>query len=149
MPLGVPQIDVSFDIHANGFLEVSAEDMPTSRSNPVPATRDRLLPQPVLDRMVLEAEKYRDEDEAYKAKFEAKKGLVNYCFMLRFTRTEDCSRHVVGASKEELEKAGRDALDRLDENQLAVKAEFESQSQGIERSCQPDHDEGVPGCRWM
>ena len=47
---------------------------------------------------------------------QAKNGLVNYCFMLRFTLKEDCSRHVCGAGKEELEKAGRDLLDWLDEN---------------------------------
>ena len=127
---------------------MSAEDKFTGESKQITNKENRILSQPELHRMALQAEKYR-EDEACKAKFEAKNGLVNYCFTLRFIPTEDCSRHVVGASKEELEKAGRDALDRLDENQLAVKAEFESQSQGIERSCQPNHDEGVPGRRRM
>ena len=122
---------------------MSAEDKFTGESKQITNKENRILSQPELHRMALQAEKYR-EYEACKAKFEAKNGLVNYCFTLRFIPTEDCSRHVVGVGKEELEKAGRDALDALDwldENQLAVKAEF--------GSCQPNHDEGVPGRRRM
>ena len=73
----------------------------------LPATRNRLVSQPELDLMAQEAEKYQNEDEAYKAKFEARSGLVNNRFMSRITLTEDISRHVVGAGREELETGGR------------------------------------------
>ena len=84
------------------------------------------MSQPDLDLMAQEAEKYQDEEEADKAKFEARNGLVNHRFISRIPLTEDFSRRVVGAGREELETAGRFALDWLDENQLAEKVEFES-----------------------
>ena len=88
------RLEISFNFDANGFLEESAEDKFTGKSNQITSNENRILSQPELDRMALQAETYR-EDDAYKAKFEAKNGLVNYCFMLWFTLTEHCSRHVV------------------------------------------------------
>merc|ERR1712079_937736 len=100
-PRGVPQIEVTFDIDANGILNVSAQDKSTGKSNQITITNEKgRLSQAEIDRMVQEAEKYRAEDETNKAKIE-------------------------GDDKDKIEKAVQETLDWLDKNQLAEKDEFE------------------------
>merc|ERR1712232_514123 len=89
-PRGVPQIEVCYDIDANGILNVSASDKSTGKSNQITITNEKgRLSQSEIDRMVQEAEKFRAEDEANKAKIEAKNGLENYCFTMRNTLNEE------------------------------------------------------------
>merc|ERR1719373_968653 len=74
-PRGVPHIEVTFDIDANGILNVSAADKSTGKQNKITITNEKgRLSQAEIDRMVQEAEKYRAEDESNKAKIEAKNG---------------------------------------------------------------------------
>merc|ERR1712228_853234 len=83
-PRGVPQIEVTFDVDANGILNVSAQDKASGKSNQITITNEKgRLSQADIDRMVQEAEKYKAEDEAHKEKIEAKNGLENYCFQMR------------------------------------------------------------------
>merc|ERR1712072_207271 len=78
-PRGVPQIEVTFDIDANGILNVLAQDKSTGKANQITITNEKgRLSQADIDRMVSEAEQYRAEDEANKGKIEAKNGLENY-----------------------------------------------------------------------
>merc|ERR1719440_2432887 len=89
-PRGVPQVEVTFDIDANGILNVSAQDKSTGKPNQITITNEKgRLSQAEIDRMVNEAEKYRAEDEANKSKVEAKNGLENYCFTMRNTLQEE------------------------------------------------------------
>merc|ERR1712028_329320 len=121
-PRGVPQIEVTFDIDANGILNVSAQDKSTGKSNQITITNEKgRLSQSEIDRMVQEAEKYRDEDEQNKGKIEAKNGLENYCFTMRNTLQEE---KFEGDDKDKIEKAVQETLDWLDKNQLAEKDEF-------------------------
>merc|ERR1719399_105029 len=84
MPRGVPQIDVTFDIDANGILNVSALEKSTGKQNKITITNDKgRLSKDEIERMVEEAEKYKAEDEANKDKVEAKNGLENYAFQVR------------------------------------------------------------------
>ena len=63
-PRGVPQIEVTFDIDANGILNVSAQDKSTGKQNKITITNDKgRLSKDEIERMVQEAEKYRGEDE--------------------------------------------------------------------------------------
>merc|ERR1719318_245546 len=79
-PRGVPQIEVTFDVDANGILNVSALDKSTGKENKITITNDKgRLSKEEIERMVAEAEKYKQEDEVQKAKIEAKNGLENYC----------------------------------------------------------------------
>merc|ERR1711943_12641 len=72
-PRGVPQIEVTFDIDANGILNVSATDKSTGKDNQITITNEKgRLSQSEIDRMVKEAEKYAAEDDARKEKVEAK-----------------------------------------------------------------------------
>merc|ERR1712161_75515 len=124
---GVPQVEVTFDIDANGILNVSAQDKSTGKSNQITITNEKgRLSQSDIDRMVQEAEKYRAEDEQNKSKVEAKNGLENYCFTMRNTLAEEKLKDKFeGDDKEKIEKAVQEALDWLDKNQLAEKKEIE------------------------
>lgn len=83
-PRGVPQIEVSFDLDANGILKVTAGDKGTGKSESITITNEKgRLSQEEIDRMVAEAEKFADEDKATREKIEARNGLENYAFNLK------------------------------------------------------------------
>merc|ERR1711865_987521 len=138
-PRGVPQIEVTFDIDANGILNVSAQDKSTGKQNQITITNEKgRLSQSEIDRMVSEAEEFRAEDEQNKGKVEAKNGLENYCFTMRNTLQEEKLKEKFEAGdKENIEKAVQDALDWLDKNQLAEKDEFEVRQKEIEGIVNP------------
>merc|ERR1711959_872067 len=138
-PRGVPQIEVTFDIDANGILNVSAQDKSTGKSNQITITNEKgRLSQAEIDRMVAEAEKFKAEDEANKSKIEAKNGLENYCFALRNSLQEEkLEDKFEGDDKDKIEKAVQETLDWLDKNQLAEKDEFEGKQKELEGIVNP------------
>ena len=138
-PRGVPQIEVTYDIDANGILNVSASDKSTGKSNQITITNEKgRLSQSEIDRMVQEAEKFRAEDEQNKQKIEAKNGLENYCFTMRNTLNEEKLKDKFeGGDKEKIESAVQETLDWLDKNQLAEKDEFEAKQKELEGVVNP------------
>ncbi|CAK5033163.1 unnamed protein product [Meloidogyne enterolobii] len=89
-PRGVPQIEVTFDIDANGILNVSAQDKSTGKQNKITITNDKgRLSKDEIERMVQEAEKYRGEDEIQRDRVSAKNGLESYCFNIKQTMEDD------------------------------------------------------------
>merc|ERR1719182_418096 len=138
-PRGVPQVEVTFDIDANGILNVSAQDKSTGKSNQITITNEKgRLSQAEIDRMVQEAEKYSAEDEANKKKIEAKNGLENYCYSMRNTLQEEkLQDKFEGDDKDKIEKAVQEALDWLNKNQLAEKQEFEDKQKELEGIVNP------------
>merc|ERR1712224_795670 len=90
MPRGVPQIDVTFDIDANGMLNVSAIEKSTGKENKITITNDKSrLSKEDVEKMTADAEKYAKEDEEFKKKVEAKNGLENYCYSMKNTLDDD------------------------------------------------------------
>ena len=89
-PRGVPQIEVSFDLDANGLLKVTAGDKGGGKSESITITNDkgRLSPEEI-QRMVEEAEKFQEEDKATREKIEARNGLENYAFSLKNQVNDD------------------------------------------------------------
>ena len=83
-PRGVPQIEVSFELDANGILKVTAGDKGTGKAESITITNDKgRLSQEEIERMVEEAAQFAEEDKAMKAKIEARNGLENYAFSLK------------------------------------------------------------------
>lgn len=83
-PRGVPQIEVSFELDANGILKVSAQDKATGKGETITITNDKgRLTQEEIDRMVAEAEMYAEEDKATRERIEARNNLENYAFSLK------------------------------------------------------------------
>jgi len=138
-PRGVPQIEVTFDIDANGILNVSAQDKSTGKQNQITITNEKgRLSQSEIDRMVSEAEKYKSEDETNRAKVEAKNGLENYCFSMRNSLEEEKLKDKFEAGdKEKIEEAVKETLEWLDKNQMAEKDEFEAKQKEIEAIANP------------
>merc|ERR1711953_1398219 len=91
------------------------------------------LSQAEIDRMVQEAEKFKDEDEANRVKIEAKNSLENYCFTWGNTLNEEkLTEKFEPGDKEKVEKEVQNTLDWLDKNQLAEKDEFEAKQKELE-----------------
>jgi len=123
-PRGVPQIEVTFEVDANGILQVSAEDKGTGKSESITITADKgRLSEEDIERMVREAEEYAAEDEAVRSKVEAKNGLEGMAYNIR-NKLEDSEEggladKVSEEDKETLENACNEVLDWLDENEDA------------------------------
>jgi L1 cell adhesion molecule like protein len=138
-PRGVPQINVCFDIDANGILNVAAEDKTAGVKNKITITNDKgRLSKEEIERLVQDAEKYKSEDEEVKRKVEAKNGLENYAYNLRNTiRDEKIAGQLSSGDKEKLEKAVNETISWLDNNQLAEVDEFEDKQKELEGICNP------------
>merc|ERR1712159_164539 len=138
-PRGVPQIEVTFDIDANGILNVSAQDQSTGKVNQITITNEKgRLSQADIDRMVSEAEKYAAEDEQNKKKIEAKNGLENYCYSMKNTLQEEKLQDKFDAGdKDKIEKSVQDTLDWLERNQMAETEEFEAKQKELEGIVNP------------
>jgi L1 cell adhesion molecule like protein len=138
-PRGVPQVEVTFDIDANGILNVSAAEKATGKSKSITITNEKgRLSQSDIDKMVKEAEKYSKEDELQKGRIEAKNGLENYCFSLRNSlKEEKLKEKVPDSDRQTVEKTVQETLDWLDRNQLAEKEEFEHKLKELEGVCNP------------
>jgi len=87
-PRGVPQIDVTFDINANGILEVTASDKATGRSQHITITASSGLSDAEIDRMQQDAEKHAEEDQARKEKVEARNKADNMAYSAEKTLTD-------------------------------------------------------------
>lgn len=139
-PRGVPQIKVTFDIDANGILNVTAEDKGTGSKNKITITNEKgRLSQADIERMVSEAEKYKSEDAEIRKNVEARNELENMCYNVRNTILNSPSNKekIAQADVETLQKAIDDTLSWLDGNQLASAEEFSSKKHDLEQIVNP------------
>lgn len=114
-PRGVPQINVTFDIDANGILNVTAEDKTAGVKNKITITNDKgRLSKEEIERLVQEAEKYKAEDEAVKKKVEAKNSLKNYAYNMRNTiKDESLKNKLPEGDRQKIEKAVEETLQSM------------------------------------
>ena len=90
MMRGLPQIEITYDIDANGILNITAAEKSTGKSNKITITNDKgRLSQAEIDRMVAEAEKYKEQDDQNKAKIESKNNLENYLYQMKNSIRDD------------------------------------------------------------
>jgi len=138
-PRGVPQIEVTFDIDANGILNVSAVDKSTGKLNKITITNDKgRLSKEEIERMVQDAEKYKSDDEAQRARISAKNGLESYCFNMKSTLDEQGMKDKISADdRKAIDDACSDAIKWLDSNQTAEKEEYEHKQKEVEAICTP------------
>ena len=137
-PRGVPQIEVTFDIDANGILNVSAMDKTTGKKNKITITNDKgRLSKEQIDKMVAEAEKFKAEDDAIKQKVEAKNQLENFCYSMKNTMNEQFADKISGEDKSTIENTVKETLDWLDSHQDASKEDYEKKQKEVESKIQP------------
>lgn len=138
-PRGVPQINVCFDMDANGILNVSAEDKTAGVKNQITITNDKgRLSKEEIEKMVQDAEKYKAEDEQVKKKVEAKNSLENYAYNMRNTiKDEKLAQKLDQEDKQKIEKAIDETIEWIEGNQLAEVDEFEYKLKELEGICNP------------
>ncbi|XP_034179385.2 heat shock 70 kDa protein cognate 4 [Osmia lignaria lignaria] len=138
-PRGVPQIEVTFDIDANGILNVSAVEKSTGKENKITITNDKgRLSKEDIERMVNEAEQYRNEDEQQRERIIAKNALESYCFNMKSTMEDEKIKDKIDPSdKEKVLNKCNEVISWLDRNQLAEKEEFVDKQKELESVCSP------------
>jgi len=138
-PRGVPQIEVTFDLDANGILNVSAEDKSTGNKNKITITNDTgRLTKEQIDRMVAEAEKFRDEDKRQQDRISAKNKLEQYTYGIKSTIQDEKTKDKISASdKQSLETIIADTTKWVESNENASTEEFESKQKEVEGVAQP------------
>ena len=104
-PRGTPQIEVTFDLDANGVLNVNAVDKAGGKSNKITITNDKgRLSKDDIERMVAEAEKYKEEDAKHKQKIDARNGFENYVYSVKSSASEP-------GMQEKLSESDRSAIE--------------------------------------
>lgn len=138
-PRGVPQIEVTFALDANGILKVSATDKGTGKSESITITNDKgRLTQEEIDRMVEEAEKFASEDASIKAKVEARNKLENYAHSLKNQVNGDLGEKLEEEDKETLLDAANDVLEWLDDNfETAIAEDFDEKFESLSKVAYP------------
>lgn len=136
VPRGVPKIEVTFDIDANGILNVTAKDQSTGKSNQITISNDSRLSRSEIDRMVAEAEEYKAEDEAQRARFEMRNKLENYAFGVQ-SAVRECKGKLDSEDKQKVEEEVSKVLSWVEKNQLAEKDEYEHKLEELQKFCTP------------
>ncbi|XP_059047037.1 major heat shock 70 kDa protein Ba-like [Achroia grisella] len=136
-PRGVPKIDVTFDMDANGILNVSAKENSTGRSKNIVIKNDKgRLSQAEIDRMVSEAERYKEEDEKQRQRVAARNQLEAYVFGVK-QALEEAGDKLSEQDKSTARSQCEEALRWLDNNTLAEREEYEHKLQDVQRACSP------------
>jgi L1 cell adhesion molecule like protein len=138
-PRGVPQIEVTFDLDANGILNVSAEDKSTGRKNKITITNDTgRLSKDEIEKMVQDAEKYATEDKKQVEKVSARNSLESFVYNLRNSVNDPNIAGKLNADdKETLEKEIESTIAWLDKNENAEVEEFDHQRKELEKVSSP------------
>uniref|UniRef100_W5M4B0 Heat shock cognate 70-kd protein, tandem duplicate 2 n=1 Tax=Lepisosteus oculatus TaxID=7918 RepID=W5M4B0_LEPOC len=150
-PRGVPQIEVTFDIDANGILNVSAVDKSTGKENKITITNDKgRLSKEEIEKMVQDAERYKADDDAQREKIAAKNALESYAFNMKSSvEDENMKGKISEEDKKKVVEKCNQTIAWLENNQLAEKEEYEHQLKELEKVCNPIitklYQGGMPG----
>jgi len=137
-PRGVPQIEVTFEVDANGILQVSAEDKGTGKAEKITITAEKgRLSQEEIDRMVQEAEEYADEDKKIKDRIDGRNGLEGFLYNLKNTVEDKLADKIEEDDKETIMKTVQEAMDWLEDNQEADKEDYEEKQKEVEKITNP------------
>merc|ERR1712038_1031557 len=140
-PRGVPQIEVSFEVDANGILQVSAEDKGTGKAEKITITAEKgRLSEEDIERMVAEAEEFAEEDRKVKERIDAKNGLESYVYNLKNTLEDDekgLADKLSPEDKKELQDMIDETLDWMDENPEAEKEDYDEKQKEVENISNP------------
>ncbi|GKU97713.1 hypothetical protein SLEP1_g10820 [Rubroshorea leprosula] len=138
-PRGVPQIEVTFEVDANGILHVTAEDKAAKKSQSITITNEKgRLSQEEIDRMVMEAEDFAEEDRKVREKVDAKNKLETYIYSMKNTVNDNKMGDKIDPDdKEKIESTLKEALEWLDDNLNAEKEDFDEKMKEVESVCTP------------
>lgn len=136
-PRGVPQIEVAFDLDANGILNVTAEDKKTGIKNKITiANESGRLSQAEIERMVKEAEQFAETDKAHNEQITARNGLEGYAYNMKNAMTQ-AEGKIDASDKKTIDDAVTGVINWLENNQSAEKSEFDAKKSELEGICNP------------
>lgn len=133
---GLPKIEVTFDLDANGILNVSAKELSTGIVKNIVIKNDKgRLSQSDIDRMLADAEHYRDEDEKTREKISARNNLESYVYNVK--QTVDLANNVTENEKQTAMNSCNEIIKWLDSNALADKDEYDYKMKEVTNVCSP------------
>ena len=139
MARGQPQVEVTFDLDVNGILNVNAVEKSTGKNNKITITNDKgRLSKEEIERLVKEAEKFKDEDEKVRQRVEAKNQLEQLCYGYRQTLTEEKLKDKFSAEeKKQVHDLTEEALKWCNDHPAASKEELEAKIKELEAFFNP------------
>lgn len=139
MPRGVPQIEITYDIDSNGILNVSAVEKSSGKEQKITITNDRgRLSADDIEKMIAEAEQFKQEDEENLGRIQSKNELENYAFQMKNTLTDEkMSGKISEEDKTTIGEKTDEILKWLDENAEGEKTAFEEKKKELEAVCMP------------
>ena len=140
-PRGTPQIEVTFDLDANGVLNVNAVDKAGGKSNKITITNDKgRLSKDDIERMVSEAEKFKEEDAKHKKKIDARNGFENYVYSVKNSTSEQSMKEKLSQDERDaIEKACNTSIEWMESvaQQDIEASEYEEQQKKLESTVSP------------
>merc|ERR1712086_506041 len=142
-PRGQPSIEVTFQIDANGILNVNAEDKATGKSEAITITNDKgRLTEEQIEKMIKEAEQFADEDKGVKEKVDAKNAFDGYIHSMRSAvegsgENKGLSEKLDSEEKEKIQDALKDGQSWIDSNPEADAEEVKEKHKEVEGICAP------------
>jgi heat shock 70kDa protein 1/2/6/8 len=140
MPRGVPQVEITYDVDANGILSVSAVEKSSGKEQKITIKNEsNRLSKEDIDRMVSEAEKFKADDEKVRERIESKNKLENYLYSLKSTvLSEQKMKDALGDDLEKVESLVKSGLDWLDATtDTTTKEEFDNKQTELEKDLMP------------
>jgi endoplasmic reticulum chaperone BiP len=138
---GVPQIEVTFEVDANGILQVSAQDKGTGKAEKITISAEKgRLSQEEIDRIIREAKEFAEEDKTLKDGIDARNGLEAYLYNLKNTLEDDekgVADNISAADKKDFMDVIDDALDWMESNPEADKEEYIEKRKAVEQVATP------------
>ena len=147
MPRGVPQIQISYDLDANGILTVSAIEKSTGKSDEIKVTNDQgRLSKEDIEKMVSDAEQFKEDDEKAKEMIDARNNFEGLVYQMKSTLSDEKLSSMIDSElKTELEKVIEENTKWLDSNQMASKEEYESRTKDLQEKMKPLQEKMMGG----
>ncbi len=147
MPRGVPQIEISYNLDANGILTVSAVEKSTGKSDEIKVTNDQgRLSKEDIEKMISDAEKFKEDDEKAKEMIDARNNFEGLVYQMKSTLSDEKLSSIIDSElKTDLEKVIEENTKWLDSNQLASKEEYESRTKDLQEKMKPLQEKMMAG----
>jgi molecular chaperone DnaK (HSP70) len=137
-PRGVPQIEVCFDVDANGILSISAADKGTGKTESLTITSEKgRLSEAEIERMVKEAEDFAEQDAAERDKVLARNSLEAYLYNMKNSMSDTLAEKLPEDDKTTLSKVVEDALVWLEDHPAAEKSDYDEKQKEVEQVANP------------
>ena len=139
MPRGMPQIEITYDVDANGILNVSAVEKSSGKSEKITVTNDKgRLSADEVERMVADAEKFKEEDKLAREKIDARNSLESYAYQVKNTLSDDKLKDKFSEEdKNLLNEKTDEVITWLDNNHDVSKEEYDSKYKSLESVFNP------------